>query len=227
MKKVLIGMLTVMLVMVGTLSPIAATSYIEGNIPVEEYYVQMKAEYAKYGVEYDVVDFGSVKEVSRKALEEGLASVREDGRLYQERRAMQMAKMNVMEEYFEKDSDLQLDTVTPLGSMFINKTFTQDGEFIKVGGLCRAVIRMTVNTTCEANNQEFVSIDSISSKKVGVALNFKSWRETDQVPRISGNVISAYVEGDLTFEYTEPNTGLTVSVTYEELVYGIWSSDLI
>lgn len=226
MKKTLTIILALVLVMSIGVVPSAALTSSKETVTRETFAAKVKAEYAKYGIEYEVVKYGPEKVLTTKMLEDELARVDKIGKQYLKEREVERSKVAAIKKLAEEETNLQSPDVMPL-SMPINKSLKYDKKFNEVAGYGNAIIRLQTDVTYDGGTMEFLSINKISSYQYGLAANFQSWTQTNKGSSFSRNTIYVWAQGRLSFQYNEPNTGNTITSTSDRELGCYWnSSDL-
>lgn len=228
MKKAMAIIMALVLVMSVGIVPSAALSTSAGSITAEEFAAKVKAEYSKYGIEYEVLKSGPKKVLTTKMLEEELARVNDIGKQYLKEREVEKAEIAQIKKSMGKEVNLQSSADSVLrGSMFINKSFKYDKTFTEAKGFGNATIRMQLDTTCAADSKEFISVSNITSYQYGIATNFSSWTETNSWYNLSRKALAGFIQGRLSFQYSEPHTGATVTSTSNREFTCTWTSSSI
>ncbi len=210
--------------MVFSISPtnvLAAQSKSE-MISFDDYYHAMKAEYAKYGIKYEIIQSNHDINFTKELLDKQLSTARYQGEEYikQQQEETQQA---------EKVAISYIQNMSARSIMPVQITDISDHTFKSPSGMGEVGVRLKSTATYDVNGGRFIGVDSYSSYQYGTYVNLKSWTVTDETCTIASlgdglynNCIRHYVRGLLVIEYTEPNTGLLVGYTSAHSVIRYW-----
>lgn len=222
MKKRLLFLFSVMLALLVMPINAYATDAGIGVISYDEYVSAVTREYAKYGVEYRVLE-GPDEDVvfTQDMLDERIAQVQQEqvSRLVSNSAARLTASAassiagNVNETGME-----------PRIAMPVTKNFDYTQRFSPVPGLAWADICLRLNGTYDVQYADPWSINSVQSFQKGQYLNFVSWTQHSSGGSMGAHSFSGWATGLLAVEYTEPNTGLLVGYTEEYTISHTWTN---
>lgn len=211
MKKLLSYILSIMFVL--TMSPLCVHA-AEGEavtevISFDEYYNSMKELYSEYNIDYEILDVDEDFVFTRELLERQLLETRE----MLENSANSASVHIVASETADQDKTKGDDSVRALMPYSY-----QDSCYVYLTNpsiLGYAYFKMTLNATADAQHNTFLSINSYTFRQSGEYMNFKSWTELSKSYVLSSDRQKCTVTfvGEIVFEYTEPNTGITAGYT--------------
>ena len=200
------------------LSPTATDDQI---ISFEEYFDAVHAEFAKYGIDYQVLEKNDDFVFTQKILDDRLTEIRE---------AMSQTSVSNNTDC-DFNAATTVTTITPRtstsGSSSTNAArimpveqvyqYQQYLECPVAPGLAWAYICIEVVALVDAQGGNLMSIEDYSSFQKGFYLNFVNWeqRSMEVEPDYMTGSFTATVNGKLTVEYTEPHSGLLVGHTSE------------
>ncbi|MPM31885.1 hypothetical protein SDC9_78442 [bioreactor metagenome] len=84
----------------------------------------------------------------------------------------------------------------------------------------QAEIETKINATEDVQSGNFISLNSVTTRQYGTAINFVSWTQNSHNLKISSvnYLISGTIDGTLTTEYVVSATGTRVRVTKDHLI---------
>ena len=202
---------TVLICLIMTLFSGMTAFASEGNIDIETYEKIMKEEYLKYGIDYEINSYEPDLVITLDMLNNQLKEVEAFSS-----QSTASDEIHIYETIDCNDSSDSLQRIMP-----VKRTITGDHTFqnklndVVVG---YAMIRFSVDVTMDANTEYFISIDGHESYQYGIAVNFDSWTETGfEVLDSPGNpVVRVHFTGRLSTTYTEPNTGISATLTQDQ-----------
>ncbi len=222
MKKFL-SLFLVFVLSVSFLTPVYATTAIAspsnntGVISFECYDAAVKAEYAKYHVKYECINYNKDFVFTQKLLDQKLQDINDtlSSFMYDtETNSFMTYVQEPIQHVSDKHSSIIESAITPYAAyVILNKYFNVVAT--SPSGLGNAHIEIAVNTTQEVQSSSFVTINSCTSRQYGSAVNFKSWSDDGNTLKINSTRkwVSGNVYGTLVVQYTEPNTGITATYT--------------
>jgi hypothetical protein len=228
-KRSMMGLLFLSLIFTFTLgNAFASETKSDEIISFEDYYASLKAEYAKYGIGYEVLENNSNVVFTKELLETQLTTAREQGTEYLKQQKEEAEQQAEIDKQIESFIGNNYTNITIKSLMPVTRTDISDHTFVSPSGIGQANIRLQSTATYDVNYGYFMSVDSYSNYQYGPYVNFKSWVTTSENCRIvsfgsgTNNSIRHYVSGLLTIEYTEANTGLQVGYTSSHSVIHYW-----
>lgn len=197
-------------------------------ISFEEYYKAVKAEYAKYHIDYECNNYDKSFVFTKKLLNQTLNDIKKHVSAFKYDTSINsfISYANVPQSIVEKKTNVE-SKVSP-DSAFINKNHFIYTTVKSPSGMGQAGIQIRINTTEELQGSKFISINSCISRQYGAALNFDSWQDNGNDLDISSNRtwISGCVYGTLVVGYTEPNTGIHATYSSDHVIaIGITTND--
>ena len=175
-------------------------------ISIQEYTETLQNAYAKYNVEFEVLDCGDNVVITRDILNRDLRNVDKVAKSF---------KVVDLEVTVEDASPNFTDAnfIVPL-SMFYNKTVYVDWVIWSVYG--NAGMRSKANVTIDGGNSQIAAVNSYSTYQYGVFINFDKWTTTSMSVTKnspSAGYIKMVVKGKVTFSYADPVTGIKTGYT--------------
>lgn len=226
-RNIIISLLIISMVFLntGTYVFAAQSEYLsDDQISFEEYYSILKTEYAKYGIQYEILQRSDDVVFTKDLLKKQLKAVEQQGKVYlQQQKEEQKPNIKTIES---SNIDLLDYSIIQPMLMYVIKNNVSDQVFRSPSGLGEANIRLVSSATADADTGRYLWINSYSNYQYGPYVNYKSWVITSEscyIGSIYGgnNTMTHYVSGLLTVEYTEVNTGLLVGYTSSHSVTNI------
>lgn len=210
-KKFLLVMLALMMIFTSFPTTVfAAELNSDEIISFEQYYSAMKAEYAKYGHTYEVLQKNEDLVFTKKLLDESLKLVNQR---FSEENSVIEAKLvesndNINANASQEFGILSVDPVVKFADFTVSNRF-----YYKA----RAGFRIEAHLTDNVISGIFISFDSCTCYQYGTYNFLKDWEIISLDYWLSSDQKSA--DGNIiiraTFEYNEPNTGILVGDTYD------------
>lgn len=191
-------------------------------ITPDEYYATLKAEYSKYNISFEVNDYNPDFVYTRELLQTQLNDIR-----------TQMSSVTNYDAekgvYVEKAEDYAISKVSlsngsarvmPVTQYFTSTTKVESP--LKILGITMgwANIEQKVTTTIDAQSNYIMSIDGVTTRQYGTALNFQSWTQNSYTKNIGsgGKSMLCLSYGTLTIAYSDPVTGGSYTYTSDHMV---------
>lgn len=167
-------------------------------VPIEEYVEQMTELYSKYDFYYYYINTSGIKAIEANYLEKRLA---EDEKNLQAIRAS--------EEMISGESlscSTSLREIELLSTAPYNKTFYSTGKINSPNHMGSADIKVTTNLTLNAQYEDIISVNSITSHQEGSYKNFKSYSHSSSSYTYSSVYeLNVTVTGWAVFEWKSDN----------------------
>lgn len=170
-------------------------------ISIKEYESAMKELYSKYGVEYEVVEENEDVILTQSLLEEQL--------IISEKQLRDAKNITVFED---------VPSFTPYALMPYTYNKTVNVKVNSPAGMGSANFDINLKATADAQYGRFISVTSYTCVQRGAYVNFKSWRQTSKSVTMDGRHCTPYFKGELTIQYLEPRTGMTVGYTSKHTI---------
>lgn len=183
-------------------------------ISFEDYYKALKAEYAKYNMNLEILDHNDSFVYTQEFLDEKIASLNS----YMETADFDKESGTFLDyNYEETTSENNTEGQSILGIMPNTRDYTLYPTVNATGIFPgSAELEIRVNVTEDVSSGVFMSINSVTSRQYGTAVNFESWTQTSHTVHIISNynsLIYGVVHGTLVAIYTEPKTGNVIRNT--------------
>ena len=211
MKKLLSGILALVLML--SMSPAyvqaAENEHSEEIISFQEYYDSMRALFAEYNIEYEILSADESFIYTRELLDTQLAETREK----LEKTAGLPIISFVANEGASKEDNAEENSTRAL--MPYDYTETYDVYIMSPSSMGSAWFTMTSNAIADAQYGTFMNVKSYTFKQNGGYVNYKSWTEISKDYAFSSDRTECTVTfvGELVVEYTEATTGITAGYT--------------
>lgn len=179
-------------------------------IAFEEYYMEIKSEYAKYGINYEILQHNDSVILTKGMLEKQLILARQQGE-------NQNNQNNNQETVKNLKNNIGPSRIMPVTYSLINKHTLQSPC-----GFGSAEFAVEINVTENIERNYFMSLNSKKCYQDGAYLNFKSWKQESITHIFDSNGIAVKVKGKLKVEYKEPNTGFVVGYTSDHEILSIF-----
>lgn len=187
-------------------------------ISFEDYYQALKAEYAKYNVNLEILDHDDSFVYTKELLDEEIASLNS---------YMKTADFDANTGRFINHVDCKahasennIEGQSLLRSMPYTRnwyTYVTLRAPSPVPG--SAEMEGAVNATENIQNNTFMYINKVSSRQYGNALNFESWTQTSNSLRIYHSTeIWGWIFGTIVFVVNEPKTGTVYRNTSDQAI---------
>lgn len=222
MKKKLLFLFSVMLAFLVIPTNAYASDAATDVITYDEYVSAVTEEYAKYGVDYKVLE-GPDDDVvfTQDMLNERLAQVRQE---QTSRLVSNGAARSVVGVSSSVEDGVGANGIEPRIAMPVTKNFDYTQRFSPVPGAAWADICLRLNGTYDVQYADPWSINSVQSFQKGGYLNFVSWTQLSSGGSMGAHSFTGWATGLLAVEYTEPNTGLLVGYTEEYTISHTWTN---
>ena len=173
----------------------------EDVVTIEEYERALAAEYAKYGVEFKVLDYDDDITLTRDTLNNQLAKVEQVANSFK-----------IIEVTDDINSSLATQNISPL-AMYYDKDVYKDWTVSNAYG--SATMRSEANVTMNGSNNEVISINSYETYQHGTFVNFDDWQTTSMTVKKNSTkgYIDMTIKGRVTFSYADPYTGIKTGYT--------------
>lgn len=216
-KKTIIVTCLLTCIMMICSSALAFAGTSDTVITADEYYATIKSEYSKYGIGFKVNNYNPDFIYTRELLETQLDDIRTEMSSVKN----YDAKKRV---YIEKIEDCVISEVSPTNGspriMPVTKYFTYTARVDSpktIGGVRMgwANIEQKVTTTVDAQSNYIMSINNVTTRQYGAALNFQSWTQNSYTKSIGngGKSMLCLSYGTLSIAYSDPFTGGSYTYT--------------
>lgn len=211
MKKLLSGILAIIFML--SISPTyvrAAENENSGEIiSFQEYYDSMRALFAEYNIEYEILSADESFIYTRELLDTQLTEAREK----LEETAGQPIVSFVAKDVASTEVCVGENSTRAL--MPYDYTETYDVYIMSPSSMGSAWFTMTLNAVADAQYGTFMNVKSYTFKQNGGYVNFESWTEISKGYAFSSDKKDCTVTfvGELLVEYTEATTGITAGYT--------------
>ena len=225
MKKLFSGLLVIAMICTLTTSAFATDITAEpvddpsvaSLISADDFYALIGAEYAKYHIGFTAENYDPSTMYSLDTLNNVLEEIR----------THMSSVSNYNEElgtYVEIIEPIPDNNPMPYAPMPYQKTYSKTETVQSPSGMGAADIYIETVVTIDALYNIFKSVDSMTTKQLGYALNFESWTqdswESDVWIQLDASHMQSYATGTLVVSYTEPNTGIKLSYSSEHTLGG-------
>lgn len=219
MKKLMSCILSLALCFSLAIPAFAFTSDPAENqvITFEEYFATVHEEFAKYGIDYQVIERNDDFVFTQKVLNEKITEIQDTmskTTVSYNRDYDPDAEATVNSSVSSVGNEISAARIMPVEQVFQHEVYL---ECPYAPTLAWAYICMEVVALVDLQGGNLMSIESYSSFQKGAYLNFVSWQQRSMSvnPNYMAGTFRATVNGLLTVEYTEPTTGLLVGYTSE------------
>lgn len=213
MKKRFITFFLVLCMAFSIIIPTNAVALSDDTISFEEYYAAVKAEYAKYHIQYECSNPNGSFVFTKGLLDKTLKDIQN----------------KVGKSEFDANTNRFVSHVDPqsvIKQNIVKRSFIVDRNYfiyttVESPGFGEAGIEIKTNTSEDIQSGKFIYINSCTSRQYGNAVNYKSWTQTAYDLDISSDRewVTGFVFGTLVVEYIEPNTGLKHTYTSDHSIY--------
>lgn len=219
-NKTIISFLIVLTMAFSLFTPVyAVNSNDDTVISFEEFNEAVKAAYAQYNITFNCTRINEDFVYTKGLLNEKLEDIKKE-----------ISAQNYdpttrsFVSYAIETSTTQPNIIQP-NAMYVNKNFVNERWIDSPSQMGGATIRVNVNATCNVQNAQVVSINSVNSYRMGYGVNFESWVQTGQSMGINYNRdwITGDVYGTLTVSYIDPKLNIEVSYASEHSIYCGWN----
>lgn len=221
MKKIITGILTLSILLSVFATNVFAATPQEKVISYNEYYTAMKTLYAQYGVKYEILKKNSDVVLTESLLEKQLNSAKQQLEIYAETSSNTTVINMTPQSNIASSGDVSINSLMPYAY-----SYTQNYRINSPSGMGYACFNVTLKATADAQYSTFLSINSYTCKQAGSYMNFKSWTQTSKSYRLSqaNQLCIMNFIGNLTVEYTEPNTGMLVGYTSRHNIMAMFAA---
>lgn len=192
-------------------------------ISFDEYSSAIKAEYEKYGIKYEILEEKEGIVLTKSLLERKLETARAQGELYMQEEASKQKEREIIERDF-----IDISNIKPM-VMYVNKTYYDYQTVTSPSKMGKAQICLEGQATADADTGVFLWVNYGKSYQSGPYINLKSWSEDSKdcflytFPGTTVKFLALFVEGTLTVEYTDPDTGLLIGYTSSHTLNIMWA----
>ena len=218
LNKVLSAILIFTLVMTVSNSSFAQAKELSNFISAEDYFLAIQEEYEKYHIKFEVTGYDADSVYTLQALDEKIEEIR-----------LQMSRVtNYSEElqtFVEVIPELEDNGIATRAPMLINKVYSQTRRVNSPSGVGMADLLVEIEVTQDGQYNVFTSVNGITSRQQGLAVNFESWEQHDGYESNIwkdeyGSHMECYATGTLVVSYTEPNTNMKMTYSSDHTIGG-------
>lgn len=179
----------------------------------EEYYSTLKAEYAKYGITYEVLERNNDAVLTEELLQKQLREAKQEGEALQ------------AENNLAKNTYIQLENESVvILNMPVTYTATESTIVKSPSQMGNAEITTQATITENAQYGTMMGVSNITSYQMGGSLNFESWEQTSASSAVYIRHLYTYVNGILKISYTDPWTGSKIGYTSQHTITELFVS---
>jgi hypothetical protein len=221
-KKIVTGMLVLVMMLVSLpINAFAAQSNSDEIISFEDYYSAMKAEYAKYGHTYEVLQKNDDFVFTKKVLQEQIKLVDKGFKEAEKNSVIDAQLIDSTDNNIVNADTVNAESATSFASTSLLIPTTKysyacisDPYYYKAQANFRFEAHLTENVIAGY----IYSFDSCSFYQYGVFTFLKDWSLNSLTYSLSNGVAHATASVRITFQYEEPKTGILIGDTFYQTI---------